>query len=459
MRSLASKLTLAFLFVGLTGAFLVALFIRLHTQRQFDQLVLKQNQQTLINLLTQYYRENGNWRGVESVFRPDSNNPPLLSDPGSRWEARRVLFSIANPDGMIVFGGVREYSRQRLQASVLNKGIPLIVNGKTVGFLLFNPAFDRWNPGTPEGNFLINVTRASIYSAIAAALVALLLGGVLAYTLTRSLRELTQATEVLAKGEFGHQVKIRSKDELGQLAASFNKMSSELARSNELRRKLTANTAHDLRTPLSVILGYTEALDDGKLQPTQEIFSILHTEALHLNHLIDDLKTLSLADAGELPLNLQPVEPLALLKRIVSAHQIKADKNNIALKMKATPNLPRIDADVERMNQVLGNLVENALRYTPDGGEILLSAQTQGDEVQFQVSDNGSGISADDLPFIFERSFRGDKARTQNEGESGLGLAITKSLVEAQGGAISVESTPGIGTTFTITFRATHTKN
>lgn len=456
MRSLASKLTIAFLLVGLTGAFLVAFFIRIHTQRQFDQLVLKQNQQALVSLLTQYYLKHGSWLGVETVFRPDNDAIPPGRDPSSQWEARRVLFSIANPDGVIIFGGVREKIRQRLQASDLNNSIPLTVNGRTVGFLLFNPTLDRWNPGTPEGNFLISVTRASIYSSLGAAFVALLLGGILAYTLTRSLRELTQATENIAKGNFGHKVKIRSNDELGQLAVSFNKMSTELARSNDLRRQLTANTAHDLRTPLSVILGYTEALNDGKLEPTPEIFSILHSEALHLNHLIDDLKTLSLADAGELPLYPQPIDPLALLKRIASAHQIKAENKGIALKIDAPQNLPLISADAERMNQVLGNLIDNALRYTPNGGEIRLSAQAEKGQVRIQVSDSGCGIATEDLPFIFERSYQADKARAQPNGESGLGLAIAKSLVEAQGGSIKVESATGMGTTFTITFPAIH---
>jgi two-component system sensor histidine kinase BaeS len=452
MRSLALKLTLAFLLVGLTGAFLVAFFVRRHTQSQFDQLVRTQNQQALVSLLTGYYQENGGWAGVESVFRPAPNVPPQQPDSRARLDVRRNLFSIASPDGTIVFGGGRERPGQHVRPADLKNGVALVVDDNTVGYLLFNPALDSWNPDTPEGNFLINVTQATIYSAIGAVLVALVLGGILAYTLTRSLRELTHATEILAKGELGHQVKIRSKDELGHLAASFNKMSSELARSNELRRQMTANTAHDLRTPLSVIMGYTEALDDGKLKPSPEIFSMLHTEALHLNHMIDDLKTLSLADAGELPLNPQAVDPATLLNRIAIAQQIKAENKGITIKVNLATALPQINVDVERMNQVLGNLVENALRYTLEGGEVLLSAESKPDVIRLQVADNGTGIAAEDLPNIFERSFRGDVARVQQNGESGLGLAISKSLVEAQGGTISAESSPGVGTTFTITF-------
>jgi signal transduction histidine kinase len=238
------------------------------------------------------------------------------------------------------------------------------------------------------------------------------------------------------------------------LAESFNQMSAELAHSTELRRRMTADIAHDLRSPLSVILGYTEALSDGKLEPTSEILRVMHTEARHLNHLIDDLKTLSLADAGELPLVLQNVSPGDLLQRAADSQRVLASQKGIHLETHLPAGLPEIRVDVERMAQVLGNLTNNSLRYTPAGGKITLSARAEAGRVHLAVSDTGAGISPEDLPFVFERSFRGDKARQQVEGsESGLGLAIAKSLVEAQGGVISVTSQEGKGTTFTITFR------
>jgi len=285
-------------------------------------------------------------------------------------------------------------------------------------------------------------------------LVALVLGGILAYTLTRSLRELTAATQALARGELGHQVKVRSQDELGALARSFNQMSSELQRSNDLRRRMTADIAHDLRTPLSVILGYAEALSDSKLVASPEIFDVMHTEAQHLSRLIDDLKMLSLVDAGELPLTRQPMAPGELLRRTAIAHQVQADNKGISIKVEAAPDMLLIEVDVERMAQVLGNLMSNALRYTPSGGEINLSVHKQNDTVIMRIADNGKGIAEEDLPYIFERSFRGDKARDLQNGETGLGLAIAKSLVEAHGGTISVASALGGGTTFIISLPA-----
>jgi two-component system sensor histidine kinase BaeS len=450
MHSLASKLTLAFLLVGLTGAVLVAVFIRQRTRREFDQFILDQNQQVLVNNLTEYYQANGSWNGLSNVFRPGRAEPFSNPEAGTRWETRRSLFTVADANGTIVLAGGLEHLGQTISQSDLKKGVPLEVDDKTVGWLLFTPALDRFRPGTPEGNFLNSVNQATIFSALGAAGIALILGGILAYTLTRSLREMTAATQLLAKGELGHQVKVRSKDELGVLADSFNQMSAALARSNDLRRRMTADIAHDLRTPLSVILGYTEGLSDGKLQASAETFSVMHIEALHLSRLIDDLKILALADAGELPLARQRIAPDVLLRRASDAHRVEADRQRIGIRITVPSGLPDVEVDVERMAQILGNLMGNALRYTPPRGEITLSAERTGGGVRLRVSDNGAGIPAEDLPYIFGRSFRGDKARRQEEGETGLGLAIAKSLVEAQGGKISVESAVGEGTTFTI---------
>ncbi|MEJ2262333.1 MAG: HAMP domain-containing sensor histidine kinase [Anaerolineales bacterium] len=450
MHSLASKLTLAFLLVGLTGAVLVAVFIRQRTRREFDQFILDQNQQALVSNLTEYYQANGSWNGLNNVFRPGREEPFPKPEAGTRWETRRSLFTVADANGTIVLAGGLEHLGQTISQSDLKKGVPLEVDDKTVGWLLFTPALDRFRPGTPEGNFLNSVNQATIFSALGAAGIALILGGILAYTLTRSLREMTAATQLLAKGELGHQVKVRSKDELGVLADSFNQMSAALARSNDLRRRMTADIAHDLRTPLSVILGYTEGLSDGKLQASAETFSVMHIEALHLSRLIDDLKILALADAGELPLARQRIAPDVLLRRASDAHRVEADRQRIGIRITVPSGLPDVEVDVERMAQILGNLMGNALRYTPPRGEITLSAERTGGGVRLRVSDNGAGIPAEDLPYIFGRSFRGDKARRQEEGETGLGLAIAKSLVEAQGGKISVESAVGEGTTFTI---------
>jgi signal transduction histidine kinase len=255
---------------------------------------------------------------------------------------------------------------------------------------------------------------------------------------------------MIAQGELGHQVPVRRKDELGELAASFNQMSADLERSTELRRQMTADIAHELRTPLSLILGYTEALSDGKLEGTPETFDIVHDEAQHLNRLVDDLRTLSLADAGELSLNRRPVCPQTLLQRVATAYAAQARAKDVSLCVEAESDVADVDVDPDRMAQVLGNLVSNAMRHTPAGGGIALSAEELRDAVALTVSDSGVGIAPEHLPHIFDRFYRGDESRYQENGESGLGLAIAKSIVEAHGGKISVASAPGSGTTVTV---------
>jgi signal transduction histidine kinase len=213
---------------------------------------------------------------------------------------------------------------------------------------------------------------------------------------------------------------------------------------------MTADIAHDLRTPMSVIMGYTESLMDGRLRGSQETYEILHQEARHLSHLIEDLRLLSLADAGELPLIKRPVPPQALLERVALAHMPQAEESGVAIRVEDGQDLPMVEMDPERMTQVLGNLVSNALRHTPDGGTISLAAKKLDDShLVMTVQDTGSGIPTEDLPHVFERFFRGDRVRQRN-GSSGLGLAIARSIVDAHKGTITAESQEGQGTTFKI---------
>jgi two-component system, OmpR family, sensor histidine kinase BaeS len=450
MRSLTLKLTLAFLLVGLTGVALVALGIRERTRSAFDTFLLNRDQQTLVDNLLEYYQTAGSWQGVADAWQADPGGPPPPFN-NDRRNFRRdwQRYTLVGPDGIVVFSPFPEQVGRQVNSAQLGQAIPLSLNNQVVGWLLPPTLPHTLDPNSPEGAFLQNVNHAIGLSALAAVILALALGGFLAFTLTRSLRELTEATIDLAHGKLGRQVKVRSKDELGKLAISFNQMSQDLERATMARRQMTADIAHDLRSPLSVIAGYAEALSDGKLPGTPETYGVLHQETKHLSRLVDDLRLLSLVDAGELPLQLQPSSPRALLEWVVARHAVASQQAGISFRIKSGANLPEVIVDEERMAQVFDNLILNAFRYTPAGGEILLSAEQVGGALQFTVSDNGSGIAAEDLPNIFERFYRGDKARQQN-GESGLGLAIAKSIVEAHGGSIAVESVPGQGTQFTI---------
>jgi signal transduction histidine kinase len=241
---------------------------------------------------------------------------------------------------------------------------------------------------------------------------------------------------------------VRSRDEVGRLSEAFNAMSGRLAEAHALRRQMTADVAHDLRTPLAILTGYLEALRDGVLAPSPERFATMHDEAVHLGRLVEDLHTLALADAGEIRLRREPVAVAPLLARTMAAFAPEAMARGVTLTSDAPAGLPPLMADPDRLAQVLGNLMRNALRHTPAGGRVTLVARPHPDGLAVIVADTGEGIPPDVLPRVFERTVRADAAR--GDGGSGLGLAIVRSLVEAHGGTASVASPPGDGTTVTL---------
>lgn len=452
MRSLTLKLTLAFLIVGVTGALLVAVFINRRIQSAFDRFLLTREEQAMISALVEYYQFNGSWEGIDNALlrRPRM----MMQGMGGMMrtlEASWARFTLVDANRRVLFSiSAAEPSGSLIPESELNRAVELKADNQTIGWVILNAKRRALIADTPEAVFLRGVNQAALISAAIASLLALALGGFMAYGLTRSLRELTHATEEIARGNYGKEVAVRSKDELGTLAQAFNKMSRDLANAVRLRRQMTADIAHELRSPLTVLSGYAEALSDGKLKGSPEIFNVLHQETRQLSRLVDDLRLLSLADAGELSLLLQPTDVRALLEQVITRHRVIAEQKGIQLQIDAAVDLPKLRLDPDRMAQVLDNLILNAFRYTAAGGWVRLSAESlPGGGICLKVADNGSGIAEEDLPFIFERFYRADKARHSGQ-ESGLGLAIARSIVEAHGGRIRAESQPGKGTTFII---------
>jgi signal transduction histidine kinase len=453
MRSLALKLTLAFLFVSVIGVALTAIVVRQQTQREFDQFVLDRYQLDLLDDLSQYFQQAGNWESINAIVIP---NPYRRGGRGPGPGAFPAPVTLVDAQGIVVYSGLHHKTGVPLSEDELANSVPVEVEGEPVGAVLFSEFFSQNYPPpeSPESRFLDSLNQAVIFGALGAIGVALLIGFLLARTISRPVREVTAATQIVAGGDLGYQVPVRTKDELGDLAEAFNLMSTDLAEANELRRQMTADIAHDLRTPLSVILGYTEALTSGKLQATPETFNIMYNKAQHLQHLIDDLRTLALADAGELSLTRRPVEPALLLEHAALDHMVQAQDREVTIRVEADEDLPSIEVDPERMAQVLGNLVSNALRYTPQGGEVLLSAERGQGSIILKVQDSGPGIDPEELPHIFDRFYRSDKSRQQS-GESGLGLAIARSIVEAHGGNITAKSVQDNGAVFIISFPET----
>ncbi len=438
MRSLSVKVLLVVILVSLLSIALVAVSTRYATVTAYDRLLRERQKEAFITLVTDYYQQHGSWRGLYGRMVVGGGMPSHL-----------VGFMLVDQNGRVVVATRRYQLNQVLPSTAVARGTPVLLAGERIGTVVEDTPL-AVRTLLDEG-YLRYTNRALLLAASGAMLLALLLGVWWARSLTRPLRELTEATRALAEGAPAPQVPVRSGDELGQLAAAFNRMSADLARATALRRQMTADIAHDLRTPLTVIKGYTEALRDGDLSPSQATFETMYQEAQLLSGLIEDLRTLSLADAGELSLNRRSVAVEELLEQARAAYLPLAQAAGITLVVELPPVLPVLNVDAERLARVLGNLISNALRHTSPGGYITLSASAGRGTVEIQVRDTGEGISPVDLPHIFERFYRGDAARQSGAGESGLGLAIAKSLVEAHGGTLTATSTLGQGATFMIT--------
>ena len=267
------------------------------------------------------------------------------------------------------------------------------------------------------------------------------------------LADVMTAADSLAEGDLSARVTERGSGEFNQLARSFNRMASELEHNDQLRRNLTADVAHELRTPLHIIQGNLEGVLDGVYEPSTDHINATLEETRLLARLVDDLRTLSLAEAGQLQLRLEDVELCGILEDVGTSFSGQAESQGIDMKVECAESVVgmSMSLDAGRINQALSNLVVNALRHTPSGGAVTLRAMRDADGVRITVQDTGEGIPSDDLPYIFDRFWRGDRSRTRTSGVGGgLGLSIARQLIQSHGGRIEVESAQSVGTTFTI---------
>lgn len=440
---LAAKLAIAFLVVAVTAVLIVAFTTRLMIRDIASDFETRVQENTSAELVIDYYTQNGRW---------PSNNEVRQFLRGDR-----LSIAVVDEKGDIIFPNLPGRSRS-LPNNFRGSKKPIEINGEFIGYMV---SFQQQPPSPAEARlreevsaaqqeFIGGVQRTLVASVIGASLFSLVLGAIVARSMAQPLQELTKATRAVAKGDLNQKVPVYANDEIGELAQAFNDMNSELAQSQQLREQMTADIAHDLRTPLSVILGHAEGLKDGILPPDQATFSLIHSESLRLNRLVEDLRMLSLADAGKLPLYRREVDVAEILARATATHTPQADAKNITLNTELESNLPTVSVDSDRIAQVLDNLIANAIRHTPMGGAITLGATCEGKTVELTVSDTGEGIPAEILPTIFERFTRSDQARGRSNGNSGLGLSIAKSIVEQHGGSIRVASEVGKGAKFSV---------
>jgi two-component system sensor histidine kinase BaeS len=308
--------------------------------------------------------------------------------------------------------------------------------------------------GPSEETFLASVHKSLIWVGMAVLAAGLAASYAVARSITVPLRNLSRAAEQIEQGNFDQKVPVETKDEVGHLAAIFNRMAEALSVNASLRRQFLANIAHELRTPLAIIQGHLEGMVDGVIEPSQEQLSSLHEEAIRLNRLITDLRDLSLAEVRQLMLEKNSTNINQIVSRAVYMLKPLADEKDIRVDCMLDEKLLEIEADADRLNQVFYNILVNAIRYSPT--KSIVKVVTVQEEIEgrlwlkVSVADNGPGIAQEDIPHIFDHFYRGDKSRDRKSGGSGLGLAIVKQLVEIHGGRVAVESKLGEGSVFQI---------
>ena len=438
IHSLQFRLLLAFTLVILVAIGRASLFVS-HTLtgavQQYEELVNRVRTDRLERLLFRHYAQQGNWMGIQ----------PFIEQMGTLYGWQIVLTDNA---GIVVADSQGELLGKQYHSDLPGKPVQTPWEGVVLGALYIIP--DEADPISAAG--LINaINRFLLLGGLLATIVAIIVTLVLSRRISHPVQALTMASKRLGQGDFSQRVQLHGKGEVEDLAQTFNSMADSLERAELLRRNMVTDVAHELRTPISNIRGQLEAIGDGLMKPDAHTLSSICEEVMLLSRLVDDLQDLTLAETGELRLTRQAEGVVPLIGDIVAAVRPMAITNGITLDIDLPRQLPRCDIDSHRTGQVLRNLLDNAIAYTPEGGAITVAARQLGNWVEVSVADTGEGIPAEDLPNVFERFYRVDKSRARATGGTGLGLTIAKRLVEAHGGKIEVQSELGKGSRFSFT--------
>lgn len=464
MNRLWVRLTLAFALVVLVAVIAITALADLMASREFHRYLSYSDTSRdlpLVDDLASYYQEHGSWQGVEAVLGEVST--VVGPQRGLVWRMRpgmvvprdsKVQIVLADAGGAVVYDNSGSRSGWELTGDEAAASREIVVDGEVVGRLVVSLPMHLAKLGPLEQGFLAGLRRWLVIGAPLALAVGLLLGLVFSRTLTAPLQRLAAAARVVATGDFSQRVAVEGSAEVAEVSQAFNEMSAALEQAERQRQNLVADVAHELRTPLSVLQGNLRAILDDVYPLDKSEVTRLHDQTLLLSRMVDDLRELALADAGQLRLKLQATDVAKVVRTTTESMSQGANHQEVSLTVQVPDDLPVVQADPDRLAQVLHNLLVNAFRHTPSGGSVTVTAAMSSDAVEIAVADTGEGIVPEDLPHIFDRFWRADRSRARDgrwSGGAGLGLSIAKSLVEAHGGHIWAESTPGEGATFRFT--------
>lgn len=425
----------------------VAVVSRITTEQEVQTFLGHGGQAGLENValaLESYYAENGSWQNVASSFTMGPGKGP--GQRGSANAAGRDYLLI-DLNGTILLSPTSADVGTRVSENSLSQAIELTVSGDLVGYLI--PVGGVLElPDDFEELLIERVNQASLVAGLISGAVAILIALVLAALILKPIRELTTAAKKMAKGDLTQRVEVQGEGELATLGQTFNQMSQSIQEAENRRLAMTADIAHELRNPLAIQRAHLEALQDGVYPLTQENLALISEQNQQLTRLVEDLRTLALADAGELALNKRPLNLAQFCQETLVRFEPQAQTKGIQLSANCENEPLFVEVDKERLQQVYDNLMQNALRYTPSGGFIRLTFAKVGDQAICQIHNSGSALSEEALRHLFERFYRSERARDRSSGGTGLGLSIARKLAEAHGGSLIGRNHPTGGVVF-----------
>jgi len=466
-----SRLFIAFTAVILITLISVGFWIQKNTVQEITRFAERGGffgGDTIADSLENYYLEFGSWDGVAEYIEtsesskfmllpgkmiPSNNSSQMTGNPsnqqGQQNQPRNNDFAIADSDGNIFFGQAHLES-ELLSDDQLEFTVPLYIEEEIIGYLI--------HPGTylPDRDYINalgeNILEASYISFAFAGSLALIFAFVLGYFLTRPINILDKAANKMADGDYSQRVQIAGSPELTSLGETFNNLAESIENHRKSRTAMTADIAHELRTPLAVQRANLEAIQDGIYPLDQDSLSLILEQNNMLTRLVEDLRTLAQSDDDELILTLEDTDISTLISNAVEAFQAQTEKKDIQITFEKQSELPLIPIDIYRFQQVLNNLIQNAISYTPENGRIDISVEKNSENVVMKIIDSGPGIPEESLPHIFNRFYRADSSRSREYGGTGLGLTIAKRFIEAHGGTLTAANAPPSGAEFTISF-------
>lgn len=437
--SLQFQLIVAFTLVLILAFGSVNLFVGYAAQKEADHFETRLGaaRSARVNqMVSRYYSREKGWANLQ----------PSLEQAG-RVSGRRII--VTDTQGVVVGDSQLGQSRPWQPNDPVGVFVPIQIDGTQVGTLLVADTDNREIIGDPAISRLAAAVNLRLFwTGLFAVMGGIFLIALMSRRILAPVVSLTSAARKLGQGDLAQRVADSAPGEIGHLARTFNAMAENLEKAQVQRRSLVADVAHELRTPLSNVQGYLEAVKDGVLPPDEPTVDTIYQQVRHVVKLVEDLRLLALADTGVMRLDRQPASIEDLLHQTAEAFGPAAEVKGVSLKIQSPGQLPPLSMDRTRVAQVLSNLLDNAIFHSPPGGVVTIALQENDRAVRVSVADTGPGISATDLEFLFDRFYRTDPSRARSTGGTGLGLTIAKQLVEAHGGVIGVESNLGEGSRF-----------